>query len=85
MKVKDLIRDTVWMPGTDYRPDAKPSVSVLLPTFRRGASGSFRKAGRSVRPSISLRFHPANGPAVQKFRVRTVLSMLVVSRATADS
>ncbi len=48
MKVKDLIRDTIWTPGTDYRPDEKPSVSVLLPTFRRGASGSFRKAVRSV-------------------------------------
>jgi len=48
MKVKDLVRDTTWIPGSDYVEDRKPAISVLLPTFRRGASGLFRKAVESV-------------------------------------
>lgn len=48
MKVKDLVRDTIWIPGSGYAEDRKPAVSVLLPTFRRGASGLFRKAVESV-------------------------------------
>jgi len=48
MKVKDLIADTLWLPGSGYSDDHKPAVSVLLPTFRRGASGLFRRTVESV-------------------------------------
>ncbi len=48
MKVRDLVRDTEWIPGSDYVDGQKPAISVLLPTFRRGASGLFRKAVKSV-------------------------------------
>lgn len=47
MKVKDLIRETQWLPGSSYG-DSKPIISVLLPTFRRAKSGKFRKAIESV-------------------------------------
>jgi len=47
MKVGDLIKDTSWLPGADY-DGARPAVSVLLPTFRRGADGTFMRAARSV-------------------------------------
>lgn len=47
MKVRDLIKDTVWIPSRDY-DSARPLVSVLMPTFRRGHDGSFLKAARSV-------------------------------------
>src|SRR5579884_4083136 len=46
MKVRDLIKDTIWVPGADY--GRTPQVSVLLPTFRRGADGLFMKAAKSV-------------------------------------
>lgn len=48
MKVRDIISDTVWTPGSGYSVDHKPAISVLLPTYRRGASGLFRKAVESV-------------------------------------
>ncbi|MDX8451976.1 glycosyltransferase [Mesorhizobium sp. VK9D] len=48
MKVKDLVADTLWSPGSGYSDDHKPAVSILLPTFRRGASGLFRRAVESV-------------------------------------
>lgn len=48
MLVKDLVRDTIWMPGTDYDPSHKPKISVLLPTFRRGKSGLFRRCVDSI-------------------------------------
>lgn len=48
MKVKDLIADTLWSPGSGYSDDHKPAVSILLPTFRRGAGGLFRRAVESV-------------------------------------
>ena len=48
MKVKDLIRDTLWLPGSSYGDGSLPIVSVLLPTFRRAKSGKFRKAIESV-------------------------------------
>lgn len=48
MQVKDLIADTVWIPGSDYDPATKPKVSVLLPTFRRGKSGLFQRCVRSI-------------------------------------
>jgi glycosyltransferase involved in cell wall biosynthesis len=47
MKVGDIIRGTEWHPGPSYGRD-QPLLSVLLPTFRRGKSGLFLKAGRSV-------------------------------------
>lgn len=48
MKVRDIIKDTLWTPGFGYSDDHKPAISVLLPTYRRGASGLFRKAVESV-------------------------------------
>lgn len=48
MKVKDLIKDTVWIPGSDYDDNKKPKISVLLPTFRRGKSGLFRRCVESI-------------------------------------
>ncbi|SOZ98491.1 conserved hypothetical protein [Cupriavidus taiwanensis] len=48
MKVKDLVRDTIWMPGSAYSELVKPKISVLLPTFRRGKSGLFRRAVEAV-------------------------------------
>jgi glycosyltransferase involved in cell wall biosynthesis len=47
MRVREIIADTEWHPSKDYG-SAKPLVSVLLPTFRRGESGLFLKAVRSV-------------------------------------
>jgi glycosyltransferase involved in cell wall biosynthesis len=47
MKVKEIISATQWLPSRRYDHD-KPLISVLLPTFRRGASGLFLKAARSV-------------------------------------
>lgn len=48
MKVKELTRDTQWMPGSSYFDSLLPIVSVLLPTFRRAKSGKFRRAIESV-------------------------------------
>jgi glycosyltransferase involved in cell wall biosynthesis len=48
MLVKDLVRDTIWTPGKDYDPSHKPKISVLLPTFRRGKSGLFRRCVDSI-------------------------------------
>jgi glycosyltransferase involved in cell wall biosynthesis len=47
MKVKDIISSSEWIPSRRYGQD-KPLISVILPTFRRGASGLFMKAARSV-------------------------------------
>lgn len=48
MKVKDIIQNnSIWIPSRYYGKD-HPTVSVLLPTFRRGKSGLFRKAVESV-------------------------------------
>jgi glycosyltransferase involved in cell wall biosynthesis len=47
MKVGALTADTVWLPGADY-DGARPALSVLLPTFRRGSDGLFLQAARSV-------------------------------------
>lgn len=48
MKVKELLKDcTEWMPGSAYQ-DRAPTVSVLLPTFRRAKNGLFEKAVQSV-------------------------------------
>ncbi|GJE14955.1 glycosyltransferase family 2 protein [Methylobacterium longum] len=46
MRVRDLIAATEWHPSP--RRNARPVLSVLLPTFRRGSDGMFRKAARSV-------------------------------------
>src|SRR4051812_4886578 len=48
MQVKDLIRGTIWLPGSDWDPNRQPKISVLLPTFRRGKSGLFRRCVNSV-------------------------------------
>ncbi|CDY79504.1 Glycosyltransferase [Caballeronia glathei] len=48
MKVKELISDTIWIPGFSYDADVKPKLSVLLPTFRRGKSGLFKRAVESI-------------------------------------
>jgi hypothetical protein len=47
MKVGALVADTIWRPGSDYG-GRRPPLSVLLPTFRRGADGTFLKAATSV-------------------------------------
>jgi glycosyltransferase involved in cell wall biosynthesis len=47
MRVRDLIKDTVWLPSRDY-DTARPAISVLLPTFRRGHDGSFINAANSI-------------------------------------
>ena len=47
MKVGELIKDTLWLPGAGYG-GASPALSVLLPTFGRGADGTFMKAAASV-------------------------------------
>lgn len=48
MKVRDILKDCpVWMPSQDYE-SAKPTVSVLLPTFRRAKNGMFEAAVQSV-------------------------------------
>ncbi|SPR97617.1 glycosyltransferase [Cupriavidus taiwanensis] len=48
MKVGDLVAGTVWMPGAAYEMGPKPEISVLLPTFRRGASGMFLESVKSI-------------------------------------
>ncbi|MDX8437982.1 glycosyltransferase [Mesorhizobium australafricanum] len=48
MKVREIIKDTVWSPGSAYLDGGKPAVSVLLPTCRQGANGLFRRAVESV-------------------------------------
>jgi glycosyltransferase involved in cell wall biosynthesis len=47
MKVKDIIACSEWVPSRRSE-QTKPLVSVLLPTFRRGATGLFMKAALSV-------------------------------------
>jgi glycosyltransferase involved in cell wall biosynthesis len=47
MKVRELIEGTTWRPGRGY-DRALPDVTVLLPTYRRGANGFFLRAARSV-------------------------------------
>src|SRR5256885_2305075 len=47
MRVSDLIKNTVWLPSSNYDM-ARPLISVLLPTFRRGRDGSFLKAANSI-------------------------------------
>src|SRR5580765_2713421 len=47
MLVRDLIGDAVWRPGRDYDRPA-PTISVLLPTYRRAAGDRFLRAARSV-------------------------------------
>lgn len=47
MKVKELIRDSVWIPGGDYGR-GKVEISVILPTFRRFKSGLFEQCVDSI-------------------------------------
>jgi len=46
IKVRDIIGPSQWEGGG--KSQKKPLVSVLLPTFRRGADGLFRRAAHSV-------------------------------------
>ena len=46
MRVKDLTAATEWVPSR--RPPSCPKISVLMPTFRRGADGLFRRAVESI-------------------------------------
>lgn len=53
MRVAEIIADTKWLAGPAWLKiaegaAAKPRVSVLLPTFCRGASGYFERAVRAV-------------------------------------
>jgi glycosyltransferase involved in cell wall biosynthesis len=47
MKVKELISDSVWMPGSLYE-SSTPKVTILLPTYSRGRDGSFLRAVDSL-------------------------------------
>ncbi len=47
MKVKDIIKDTEWLPNPRYSA-VNPRFSILMPTFRRGASGHLERAIQSV-------------------------------------
>jgi glycosyltransferase involved in cell wall biosynthesis len=51
LKVKDLITRSSpeWMPGPDYTSAEIPKVSVILPTYSRGASGMLTRVLRSIR------------------------------------
>lgn len=42
VKVATLVADTIWSPGSAYH-DTAPELSILLPTFRRGADGLLQK------------------------------------------
>ena len=48
MRVRDLIKNSIWIPGSSYDVEVVPKVSILLPTFRRGKSGFFRRAVDSI-------------------------------------
>lgn len=47
MKVKELIRDTIWNPSSEWETQ-QPTISVLLPTFCRAQSGLFCKVVDSI-------------------------------------
>lgn len=47
MKVAQLLEQSVWLPGKQYT-NAAPEISIILPTFRRGASGYFLKCAKSI-------------------------------------
>ena len=47
MLVRELINDSDWLPCKDY-DSRHPSVSVILPTYRRGESGMFLEAAHSI-------------------------------------
>lgn len=47
MQVKDLIKDTLWLPAKNYQQHA-PKISVLLPTYSRAKSGLFTKAVNAI-------------------------------------
>ena len=48
MIFRDLIKDTVWIPGRDYGNTPSPQLSILLPTFSRGRSGLFARCVDSI-------------------------------------
>ena len=43
VRVKDLIQSTEWRPGRSRDIAPGPAVSILLPTYRRGADGTLRR------------------------------------------
>lgn len=47
MKVKDIIKDTEWLPNPRLSA-VNPKFSILMPTFRCGASGHLERAIQSV-------------------------------------
>lgn len=47
MKVKEIIRDTIWIPN-ENRISGSPRFSIFLPTFRRAQSGHLERAIQSV-------------------------------------
>ena len=46
-KVRELIEGTIWLAPANYET-ARPLITVMLPTFRRGTSGLFLRAAQSV-------------------------------------
>jgi hypothetical protein len=49
MKVKEIIKDTVWMPGARHVAGQKPAVSVLLPTMRAPTAPPIRLLNSCVK------------------------------------
>ncbi len=47
MRVADLIKESIWIPGASY-DKYRPTVTVIMPTYRRGANGYFKRAAESV-------------------------------------
>lgn len=49
MRVSELIEGSLWLPGFEYSNTAKkPKITIILPTFRRAASGLLTRAIESA-------------------------------------
>jgi glycosyltransferase involved in cell wall biosynthesis len=48
VKVRDVIKNTIWRPGSRHGEIPAPTVSVLLPTYRRARNGLFSRAVESI-------------------------------------
>lgn len=48
MKVREVVEDSIWLPGDCYQSQQVPEITIILPTYRRGKSGFFRRCVESV-------------------------------------
>lgn len=48
MKVKDLIKNSVWMPSSNYCDIRPPEISIFMPTYRRFEGGHFERCVDSL-------------------------------------